>query len=35
MEKNITNKFTKKYGEKVATGNVKAIRRAYEEVLSE
>ena len=35
METNITKKFTKKYGEKVATGNVKAIRRAFEEVLSE
>jgi pyruvate ferredoxin oxidoreductase gamma subunit len=35
MEKNITKKFTKKYGEKVAVGNVKAIRRAFEEVLSE
>jgi pyruvate ferredoxin oxidoreductase gamma subunit len=35
MEKNITKKFTKKYGEKVATGNVKAIRRAFEEVVSE
>jgi len=35
METNITKKFTKKFGEKVATGNVKAIRRAFEEVLSE
>jgi pyruvate ferredoxin oxidoreductase gamma subunit len=35
MEKNITKKFTKKYGEKVAVGNVKAIKRAFEEVVSE
>lgn len=35
MEKNITKKFTKKYGEKVAIGNVKAIKRAFEEVVSE
>ena len=35
METNITKKFTKKFGEKMALGNVKAIRRAFEEVLSE
>jgi pyruvate ferredoxin oxidoreductase gamma subunit len=35
MQKNITKKFTKKFGEKVAIGNVKAIKRAYEEVQSE
>jgi pyruvate ferredoxin oxidoreductase gamma subunit len=35
LEKNITKKFTKKYGEKVAIGNVKAIKRAFEEVQSE
>jgi pyruvate ferredoxin oxidoreductase gamma subunit len=35
MEKNIAKKFTKKFGEKVAAGNVKAIKRAYEEVQSE
>ena len=35
LEKNITNKFTKKFGEKVAAGNVKAIKRAFEEVVSE
>jgi pyruvate ferredoxin oxidoreductase gamma subunit len=35
LEKNIEKKFTKKYGEKVAIGNVKAIKRAFEEVQSE
>jgi pyruvate ferredoxin oxidoreductase gamma subunit len=35
MEKNIVKKFTKKYNERVADMNVRAIRRAYEEVQSE
>jgi len=35
LEKNITKKFTKKYSSKVAEGNVKAIRRAFEEVIAE
>jgi pyruvate ferredoxin oxidoreductase gamma subunit len=35
MQKNITKKFTKKFGEKIAIGNVNAIKRAFEEVQSE
>jgi pyruvate ferredoxin oxidoreductase gamma subunit len=35
LEKNITKKFEKKYSAKVAEGNVKAIRRAFEEVTAE
>lgn len=35
MEKNITKKFNLKFGEKIATGNVKAIKKAFEEVVSE
>jgi pyruvate ferredoxin oxidoreductase gamma subunit len=35
MEKNIVKKFTKKYNERIADMNVRAIRRAYEEVQSE
>ena len=35
MEKNITTKFNKKFGEKIAAGNVKAIKKAFEEVVSE
>ena len=32
MEKNIVKKFTKKYNDRIADMNVRAIRRAYEEV---
>jgi pyruvate ferredoxin oxidoreductase gamma subunit len=35
METNIVKKFTKKYNERIAEMNVKAIRRAYEEVQGE
>jgi Pyruvate/2-oxoacid:ferredoxin oxidoreductase gamma subunit len=35
MEKNIVKKFSKKYNERIAEMNVRAIRRAYEEVQSE
>jgi pyruvate ferredoxin oxidoreductase gamma subunit len=35
MEKNITKKFNLKFGEKIATGNVKAIKKAFEEVAAE
>lgn len=35
MEHNIKKKFEKKFGEKIATGNVKAIKKAFEEVETE
>ena len=35
MGKNITKKFNLKFGEKIATGNVKAIKKAFEEVAAE
>jgi pyruvate ferredoxin oxidoreductase gamma subunit len=35
MERNIVKKFTKKYNERIADMNVRAIRRAYEEVQGE
>ncbi|MEK6570827.1 MAG: 2-oxoacid:acceptor oxidoreductase family protein [Bacteroidota bacterium] len=35
MEKNIVKKFEKKYNEQVADMNIRAIRRAYEEVQGE
>jgi pyruvate ferredoxin oxidoreductase gamma subunit len=35
MEKNITKKFNAKFGEKIATGNIKAIKRAFEEIVTE
>jgi len=35
MEKNISKKFNLKFGEKIATGNVKAIKKAFEEVTAE
>jgi len=35
VKKNIEKKFLKKFGERIAQGNVRAIERAHEEVKSE
>jgi len=32
VEKDLTKKFTKKFGDKVVQGNIRAVRRAHEEV---